>query len=123
MRISDWSSDVCSSDLRRSRRGAQQAPLSSIINKRGKSAQDIMQITTKNHLDKRSNRPVATIGASSRVSSDTRRPHGLSRPEQIGRASCRERVCHYVKISGCAGELKKQKVKTTRYGTHTRTKN
>src|SRR3546814_7001901 len=56
MRISDWSSDVCSSDL-------------------------IMQITTKNHLDKRSNRPVATIGASSRVSSDTRRPHGLSRLE------------------------------------------
>src|SRR3546814_17686768 len=40
-----------------------------------------MQITTKNHLDKRSNRPVATIGASSRVSSDTRRPHGLSRLE------------------------------------------
>src|SRR3546814_14208203 len=28
---------------------------------------------------------------------------------QIGRASCRERVCQYVEISGVAGSLKKKK--------------
>src|SRR3546814_4927584 len=62
MRISDWSSDVCSSDLRRLRR----LPPQSAIRPRAPQKQ---------------RRPV------------TRGPH---RCGQIGRASCRERVCQYV---------------------------
>src|SRR3546814_20109214 len=32
-----------------------------------------------------------------------------SKSDQIGRVSCRERVCKYVQISGVAGTLKKKK--------------
>src|SRR3546814_19512827 len=32
--------------------------------------------------------------------------------EQIGRASCRERVCQYVSISGVAVSLKKKRIQT-----------
>src|SRR3546814_7290149 len=69
MRISDWSSDVCSSDLR-----------------------DIAALPVE--LDARD------------LALDPLRPVGLGHPaqeariktriEQIGRASCRERVCQYV---------------------------
>src|SRR3546814_15048298 len=38
------------------------------------------------------------------------RMHEVS--DQIGRASCRERVCQYGYISGAAGTLKKKKTKT-----------
>src|SRR3546814_9993178 len=60
MRISDWSSDVCSSDLLCGR--------FRLLNLRG------------------------TIGASRAAPVDTFQQHR----QQIGRASCRERVCQYV---------------------------
>src|SRR3546814_4442635 len=64
MRISDWSSDVCSSDLRRSRQASASAtcPASSAT-------------------------PARHCCASARRSRNS---------AQIGRASCRERVCQYV---------------------------
>src|SRR3546814_1370708 len=65
MRISDWSSDVCSSDLcRRSRLVGRHCPLRKARN-----------------IAPRRGRKV-------------RSP--LRRPDEIGRASCRERVCQYV---------------------------
>src|SRR3546814_20811943 len=36
------------------------------------------------------------------------------RPTKIGRASCRERVCQYVEISGAAVSLKKKQATTKR---------
>src|SRR3546814_1633985 len=81
MRISDWSSDVCSSDLR----GACRARASRIL------------------------RPCATLRAAMSIevlAPIQRRPlhneladrlrHMIVEGEQIGRASCRERVCQYV---------------------------
>src|SRR3546814_15751908 len=91
MRISDWSSDVCSSDLGAAG-GAGARPA----------------------------RFAAELGGLR-----LRRPHEpvvrLLRLE-IGSASCRERVCPYVKISVVAVSLKKKKEKwhTTAAPTHDR---
>src|SRR3546814_4916877 len=67
MRISDWSSDVCSSDLRDA----------------GNDGPAIFQRSRRD----------AFHGARG---ADVAQAHGLRRRLQIGRASCRERVCQYV---------------------------
>src|SRR3546814_17464431 len=100
MRISDWSSDVCSSDLclpprhavahQRDRAGVHrigQAPRGSISGDVG-HARSIQAVETERHVE-----------AVTRPSDHRRR--------QIGRATCRERECQYVKISGVAVTLKK----------------
>src|SRR3546814_15600755 len=79
MRISDWSSDVCSSDLRGDRRGRR------CRGQRGDRQQ------------RRKGR--GRWG---------RRGGGGG---QIGRASCRGRVCQYVSISVVAVSLKKKEYK------------
>src|SRR3546814_7864412 len=72
MRISDWSSDVCSSDL--TRRASATRP------RGGSSISPICAI------------PTATNSAAfTRFRADMAGDRG-----QIGRASCRERVCQYV---------------------------
>src|SRR3546814_14892420 len=50
-----------------------------------------------------------TLGAMAQVYQD-RHPQRVAKPprQQIGRASCRERVCQYVKISVAAGSLKQK---------------
>src|SRR3546814_7697231 len=87
MRISDWSSDVCSSDLA--------------------------------HHGARLHRGGAALSGARRgavwhrAAPEVRRgpvPHdpGPVADPEIGRASCRERVCEYVSISVCAGSLQKK---------------
>src|SRR3546814_2469185 len=71
MRISDWSSDVCSSDLR----SALVAGASGLVGR---------QVVARLLRDP----------AYAQVCVLTRRP--LDIKDQIGRASCRERVCQYV---------------------------
>src|SRR3546814_18978175 len=94
MRISDWSSDVCSSDLAR------------------------IHITpsAKQHFASISRRfSSITVAAPVRVTGSAR-PSALVRSSplmKIGRASCRERVCQYVSISVVAVSLKKKKKKAT----------
>src|SRR3546814_854136 len=73
MRISDWSSDVCSSDLLAHQRGAQP---------------DLAAVQLAP--------AVAAAGAAHPATSRGSAAHRLRRAEQIGRASCRERVCQYV---------------------------
>src|SRR3546814_6836540 len=67
MRISDWSSDVCSSDLE----GVYEGTISAV--------------TTKESNDKTKKGLVITYTVTDEES-----------PMEIGRASCRERVCQYV---------------------------
>src|SRR3546814_14203286 len=103
MRISDWSSDVCSSDLpelrdhlrRHRRRSRPRRHLG------GALAHD------QHPHDRSGGAGVALPGA----------PGGVSHPPRlgrrpIGRASCRERVCQYVSISVVAVSLKKKKHKS-----------
>src|SRR3546814_20336343 len=97
MRISDWSSDVCSSDLgnpRAFRPCAQDCPYRPREWRGGR-----YRVGARPGW-RRSARP-------------TRRedPGGWCR--QIGRASCRERVCQYVEISVVAVSLKNKKKNKT----------
>src|SRR3546814_17537457 len=89
MRISDWSSDVCSSDLRRGQVHRLQAVLVGLPVRRA--------------------RILAGRGRDEEM-------HALRGPDlqrepgrEIGSASCRERECQYVSISVVAVSLKKKK--------------
>src|SRR3546814_7360286 len=91
MRISDWSSDVCSSDLglamenrpQRVRRNTETHVLKAVRRFDGDGFALI--VTGKRYIEE----PVAAR-AQALADPDTRLF------EQIGRASCRERVCQYV---------------------------
>src|SRR3546814_18902603 len=90
MRISDWSSDVCSSDLSGGRCFFED-PFGVISMLKACS-------TTGAHRSSRT-----PDGEHCHRGGDD--PH---RSAQIGRASCRERVCQYVSISVVAVSLKKK---------------
>src|SRR3546814_19532535 len=99
MRISDWSSDVCSSDLGASRSG--RTELETIM--KFMHTGDELVVLRLDRLD-RSTRDVLNLvheldekGASLRI----------LEPEEIGRASCRERGGPCVSISVVAVALKK----------------
>src|SRR3546814_15649596 len=109
MRISDWSSDVCSSDLE---------PAAHIDAGAGPGADqhrgadgDQQQLL---HLAALSDGGFGFILAhGSTLSVQAKRPRRSAAPalpsiSAIGRSSCRERGCQYVSIQGCAGALKKQ---------------
>src|SRR3546814_14556752 len=94
MRISDWSSDVCSSDLTRS----------------------IMSRRLSQQPDRRKERGGERPELLAQLLPDTAggKYSGVADEEvaldekQIGRASCRERVCQYVSFSVVAVSLKKK---------------
>src|SRR3546814_18507126 len=118
MRISDWSSDVCSSDLplwrlatggcQRVRRaistgfGSRQAPMMLFARARASGLASAVQIPHKQFPPLRSRRhAVATLGLNPQEKEaveafrrDVVEPSMTSL--EIGRASCRERVCQYV---------------------------
>src|SRR3546814_3024948 len=76
MRISDWSSDVCSSDLRGAR-------LTQLLKQPQFHPMPFEEQT-------------ASIFAGTNGYLDAVAVGDVSRYEEIGRASCRERVCQYV---------------------------
>src|SRR3546814_19587024 len=102
MRISDWSSDVCSSDLflhRPADTDAQRAGMRS----------EIAVIMTAALADA----AAPAIEPDERAENDVGCCQSgmvcrLLRGPEIGRASCRESVCQYVSISVVAGSLKKK---------------
>src|SRR3546814_15372189 len=86
MRISDWSSDVCSSDLL-----PEDAPVGTPFADYSGAGDPVIDISiTPNRQDCMGVRGIARDLA------------------EIGRASCRERVCQYVSISVVAVSLKKK---------------
>src|SRR3546814_15841385 len=109
MRISDWSSDVCSSDLPgvRARRelepdrdGRVLALPVGVVHPRLEVRQRRLALqAVREH-------PLALVGQALVV-------QGIERPHdrQTGSASCRARVCQYVYISVVAVHLKKKKNK------------
>src|SRR3546814_16300323 len=103
MRISDWSSDVCSSDLRQGPQGSEGPPRRGDRRLRGRADADLpppAEARVHQHL------PQAVRRA------EPRPPAGGGRG-QIGRASCRERVWQYVSNSVVAVSLKKKTHNTT----------
>src|SRR3546814_1378508 len=78
MRISDWSSDVCSSDL-----GSVATPNAEVPIPR------ILMIAIESLV-------IETPGTKNCRSSTLEIPFAVSASPEFGRASCRERVCQYV---------------------------
>src|SRR3546814_19188949 len=107
MRISDWSSDVCSSDL-----------VPDIIGSKGVAKEALKQGgTAVIVLDSREKLKGISNSESAYAAGQGINAYGFSAAvtdqvttlAEIGRASCRERVCQYVSISVVAVSLKKKK--------------
>src|SRR3546814_19663545 len=110
MRISDWSSDVCSSDLQqvveqvgRLVHHALPATARSFDHRLHRFLADLLGDLVEAAMEQA--RGVRAVGIGAAAALD----HRVER--NIGRASCRERVCQYVYISVVAGSLKKKKIK------------
>src|SRR3546814_16762527 len=101
MRISDWSSDVCSSDLSRQTSGA-----------RSTRQPKLARRPRPRRLIRYSR--MFTLTEAGHGGTDLPRrccPSDFTRDgarREIGRASCRERGCQYVEISVVGGSLKKK---------------
>src|SRR3546814_11261741 len=124
MRISDWSSDVCSSDLQRFGEAAHgdgnlgvDRPESPATRGDHLAIQPLCRLELAQVIEQHrqvvpARRHVGVVVAQLRAA----RGDGLPVPrlaflQQIGRASVRERECQYVEISVGAGSLKKKKKK------------
>src|SRR3546814_19259031 len=108
MRISDWSSDVCSSDLQSLAQelapmkirvnsvapGAIRTPINAPAWNTPESLASLLKLI-----------PYGRIGE----------PDDVARAVELGRASCRARVCQYVSISVVAVYFKKKKLKYITY--------
>src|SRR3546814_8123072 len=94
MRISDWSSDVCSSDLRGRRRDTAKASPAKASPCTCRTSAPIPD----NSAAKRRLRSGASLdpATSTKWYSVPLRTRWSCRDDEIGRASCRESVCEYV---------------------------
>src|SRR3546814_4849028 len=105
MRISDWSSDVCSSDLSPRRPFARSGLVVGLL-----QGGDV----ELGHRAQRRADGDDTIGLTAHQLGQHRRNHLPGHPEpvgEIGRASCRARECQNVSVSVVAVTLKKKKIK------------
>src|SRR3546814_16195423 len=107
MRISDWSSDVCSSDLR----GFSLAPIAGLMRAADPSLDVFVSVS---HQSAHYNGPTDTWVDGAGLEPDDKDGYlqwvreMIAGHEKIGRASCRERECQYVSISVVAVSLKKK---------------
>src|SRR3546814_1676374 len=90
MRISDWSSDVCSSDLTAAAGHVQHVALAEKL-LGALLAEDGAAVDPRGDLKADARREVRLDRAGDDVDRGALRRH-----DEIGRASCRERVCQYV---------------------------
>src|SRR3546814_7887403 len=105
MRISDWSSDVCSSDLR-------PTPIMSNSRTREEGRHIVSNLSPG---DEFAQIMIQRIIASGDCESTPCRPYRmLAKGRKIGRASGRERVCQYVSISVVDVSFKKKEKKQKR---------
>src|SRR3546814_11302968 len=102
MRIRDWSSDVCSSDLTAPVCARAQVPASHVAGFVSLSEHHL-HVNDELHgsvaLDDQASRAVTATGADHDLSergAHSERLTSLHCTPEIGRASCRERVCQYV---------------------------
>src|SRR3546814_18677266 len=108
MRISDWSSDVCSSDLDALidlyvQHGYYKEKLISLTKKGKAGAEEI-----KAMMDRLRSNPHQTLGGIDVAEIKDYAASESYNLKKIGRASGRERVCQYVYISVVAVSLKKK---------------
>src|SRR3546814_19603714 len=114
MRISDWSSDVCSSDLGllgHSRGGAQVAPYAAPAGDKLPPALQRIVLVAPGTFDI----VHATAEYRTRYGGDFETVR--RKAEEIGRASCRERVGPYVLLSVVSVSIQKKKQNTKQKNT------
>src|SRR3546814_2037663 len=92
MRISDWSSDVCSSDLRQQHEVAAERRY---VPRRPERSEPQQRPERRAQQRAPGEPPSADRAGHRQRSGRERKKVGKETPE-IGRASCRERVCQYV---------------------------
>src|SRR3546814_11320545 len=95
MRISDWSSDVCSSDLAAEWRGMREQPFVYVF---GRTHFAVSYFGANVFPE------TVAIG----LEQPDIAPHVTGKFVQIGRASCRERVCQYRFDLGCRRSINKK---------------
>src|SRR3546814_16532614 len=103
MRVSDWSSDVCSSDLRSGNR----------ISESSRSSLSVSQAVEALSAATRNDAPAVVASLLDRLDADGRYALlklALGGMRVLGRASCRERVCQYVYISVVALALNQKTI-------------
>src|SRR3546814_9024352 len=105
MRISDWSSDVCSSDLRRTESPTTNLEVSGLCRRQLNAVEAHVRIDVGVVIDVAAREAeqrqelllvARVVGELEQILGGDLRPQHLARHLQIGRASCRERVCQYV---------------------------
>src|SRR3546814_17452087 len=104
MRISDWSSDVCSSDLLKHQPLMRRVVGNQAAKPRGIGIIDLnaaRQIEPRRRIMRGDQSPLDSVRIGERCL------HGVPPPEAIGSASCRESVCKYASISVVGVSLKK----------------
>src|SRR3546814_20844274 len=112
MRISDWSSDVCSSDLLQHLLIGDFIDLPRLRNDAwigGVDAVDIGEDVAAVGVQcggERNRRRIGTAAAERR--DPVSRRQSMKAGDEIGRASCRERVCQYLSFSVVSVSLKKK---------------
>src|SRR3546814_2337863 len=97
MRISDWSSDVCSSDLRRRVSGLGRGEERVLTHQRGDVRHRIAQRNDEARVGEQrdqSSQASEVIVVLREIATPLPQPQELA--DELGRASCRERVCQYV---------------------------
>src|SRR3546814_12919446 len=111
MRISDWSSDVCSSDLALDARETVEARGDLVVGnahvqRHRDRSERVLHIVASRHrqVDARNRAAIAIAVAHHDAEAVT--------VGEIGRASCRERVCPYVSIWVVTENLKKNLITT-----------
>src|SRR3546814_2506119 len=85
MRISDWSSDVCSSDL---------LQIIEMIDQVRNTRTGVTETNSALNAESLAKGAVGSEGVQSMMQAGAQRQKLIAR--EIGRASCRERVCQYV---------------------------
>src|SRR3546814_14181872 len=113
MRISDWSSDVCSSDLTRLRfapvRDGDFAGLLAYMDEAHFLAFGVERVAGERRIVARRRVVAAESERGEMLASQPLGEGAVSLRLKIGRASCRERVCPYVSISVVAVSLQKKR--------------
>src|SRR3546814_14293515 len=97
MRISDWSSDVCSSDLK-ARQPDAKGVLEAEIDqqRRGERGDDGGAVALLQQPGIAEDEKGAAEHEADQQDEAVAGPHDRQKRREIGRASCRERVCQYV---------------------------
>src|SRR3546814_14056255 len=111
MRISDWSSDVCSSDLKQARADHPRRPEMRLVRQNETQRPDDMRRRAQQNLafpQRLAHEAELVVLEIAQTAMDELRTRRRRRRAEIGQATGTERVCQYVSISEVSVSFKKK---------------